>query len=70
MATLEERYENDILTDNRGRERCEQCADCLMWDTGESWAAPNKTTCVMYEIKPLEVIDGTAECPYKVTANG
>lgn len=68
--TLEERYADDILTDNTGIENCKQCKACLFRDDGTPYSNDyRKSCCEMFPypgMKPLGVINNKENCEYHV----
>lgn len=73
MPTMEERYKDDILSDNTQIDYCVQCKDCIFWcnnDADYYSNAYDKACCDMYpfpEFKPDFVLNNTGECEYKET---
>jgi hypothetical protein len=69
--TLEERYADDILTDNTQFENCKQCKACLFRDDGTIYSNDyRKCSCEMFpypSMKPLGVINNKENCEYRVT---
>lgn len=72
MKTFEERYENEILTDNTAIEKCKQCKDCIFQSDGTAYSNDyQKGSCAMYKyptVKPLDVIRNTGQCEYHETS--
>lgn len=64
--TLEERYEDEVLTDNTDLKKCEQCKDCMYRDDGTVYSNDyRKACCQIYShplFKPIGVINGNEEC--------
>ena len=66
--SLEERYGDEILTDNTALEKCKQCKDCL-FQIGLTDFSNNyqKCSCAVYEhpdMKPLGVMENKEKCEY------
>ncbi|MFI3166480.1 MAG: hypothetical protein R3Y32_00005 [Bacillota bacterium] len=68
MKTFDERYGDEILTDNSKIKTCEQCKDCRFQDDGTAWTNDyKKAYCSLYQYpqhKPMEVIHCTEECEF------
>ena len=66
--SFEERYENEILSDNSQKEDCKQCKNCVFQSDGTVWSNDyRKCSCMVYQhpnTKPLDVIDNKAECQF------
>lgn len=73
--TLSERYADEILTDNTQIEYCNQCIDCINWQTykirgnnGELFDNQyDRANCSKYpapQVKPDWVINNYGECDY------
>jgi len=65
--SLEERYGDEILTDNTVLEKCTQCKDCLFWNDGTEYSNYRKSSCAIYtypDMKPLEVMENRERCEY------
>lgn len=62
MKTLEERYGNEIWSDNS--DQCEQCKDCVFRDRDNY----KKGICQMYpdwpNLKPNEVMQNKEKCAF------
>ena len=69
--TLQERWDEETLTDNSQFELCQQCKDCIFRDDGTVWSNHYaKSSCQKYpypKMKPVEVIDNESNCPYRQT---
>lgn len=69
--TLQERWDEDILTDNTQFENCKQCKGCKFQDDGSIYTNHyTKASCQKYpypKMKPIEVIDNEGNCPYRET---
>ncbi|MBQ6713247.1 MAG: hypothetical protein IJN28_05635 [Selenomonadales bacterium] len=67
--TLQERWDEEILTDNTQFEYCKQCKDCTFQSDGSVWSNHyTKASCQKYrhpKFKPIEVIDNKGNCPYR-----
>lgn len=66
--TLQERWDEEVLTDNTQFENCKQCKACINRYDGTVWSNHyTKSSCKKYpypKMKPIEVINNTANCPY------
>lgn len=66
--TLQERWDEEVLTDNSAIENCKQCKDCIFRDNKDVWSNHyTKSCCVMFphpSFKPLKVIQNTGICEY------
>ena len=65
--SLEERYADEILTDNTALEKCKQCKACLFWNDGTEYSNYRKSSCAIYEhpdMKPIGVMDNVEKCEY------
>lgn len=68
--TLEERYANDILTDNAALNPYSQCKDCFFRDktkVGGTECGWKKGVCKIFEypnFKPDDVMRNRAECDF------
>lgn len=66
--TLQERWDEETLTDNTQFENCKQCKTCIFQDDGSVWSNHyTKVSCQKYpypKIKPLTVIDNELNCPF------
>lgn len=66
--TLEERYADEVLTDNTQFDKCRQCKDCIFRDDGTVYSSHyQKGCCRIYpypQFKPLEIVMNKAECEY------
>lgn len=66
--TLEERYADEVLSDNTQFEKYRQCKDCIFRDDGTVYSNHyTKSSCRMYpypKFKPLAVMDGSEQCDY------
>ena len=69
--TLQERWDEDILTDNTQFENCKQCKDCIFTSDGTVWSNRyDKSSCQKYpypDMKPVGIIDNKEKCPYRET---
>ncbi len=69
--TLQERWDEEVLSDNTQIEHCQQCKDCKYQDDGTPWSNHyTKSCCQMYQypkFKPLEVINNEDNCNYRLT---
>lgn len=69
--SLQERWDEEVLTDNTQFENCEQCKECIFSDDGTIWSNHyTKSSCQKYpypNMKPVEVIDNEDVCPYRET---
>ena len=68
--TFEERYEDELLTDNTKVNYCEQCKDCINWGkSGTPWDNQyDKSCCEAYpypKFKPNGVINNQTPCAYR-----
>lgn len=65
--TLQERWDEETLSDNSQIENCKQCKKCIFQDGGTVWSNHyTKSSCQKYpypSMKPIEVIDNEGECP-------
>lgn len=70
MKSLEERYADEILTDNSKIPKYEQCKNCIFRGleiNGEWISDGNRAICRMYsppKIKPMGIYHGTEVCEY------
>ena len=69
MKTFEERYKDEVLTDNTQIETCSQCLSCKNWGNGDDPYSNkhDKSCCDKYpfpQIKPSWVINNYGECDY------
>ena len=66
--TFEERYGDEVLTDNSKIERNKQCKDCMLQSDGTANTNDyQKCECVIYqypEMKPDYVFNNTGKCEY------
>ena len=66
--TLQERWDEEVLSDNTHVENCKQCKECALRDDGTVWSNHyTKSSCQRYpypRMKPLEVINNKADCPF------
>jgi hypothetical protein len=66
--TLQERWDEEVLSDNTQIENCKQCKSCEYQDGGTPFSNHyTKSSCQMYaypKMKPIEVIDNEGDCPY------
>ena len=69
--TLEERFGDEVLTDNTKIPKYEQCKDCMFRYSksykGETIDDHRKDWCEIFErpdVKPIEFYDGSAECEF------
>lgn len=69
--TLQERWDEEVLSDNTQVEKCEQCKLCIYQDDGTPWSNHyTKSSCQQYpypKMKPIEVINNEGDCPYRST---
>lgn len=70
--TLQERWNEEVLSDNSQIENCKQCKSCAYQNDGTVWSNHyTKSSCQKFpypDMKPIEVIDNEADCPeYKET---
>jgi hypothetical protein len=69
--TLQERWDEETLSDNTHIENCMQCKLCVFRDDGTLWSNHyTKSCCQKYpypKMKPLKVIDNNGTCPYRVS---
>lgn len=68
--TLEERYGDEILTDNTKLSKYEQCKDCIYQDDGTVYSNRyDKGCCQKFphpKSKPIDVMMNRKECKYKL----
>lgn len=68
--TLEERYGDEILTDNTQIPKYEQCKDCIFRKSkinGKVYDDYRKTCCMIFnypKMKPMQFYDGSARCEF------
>jgi hypothetical protein len=66
--TLQQRWDEETLSDNSQIENCQQCKNCNFKDDGTVWSNHyTKSCCQMYQypkFKPLGVINNTEKCPF------
>lgn len=66
--TLQERWDEEVLTDNTQFENCQQCKLCIFQDGGTVWSNHyTKSSCMKYaypKMKPTEVINNKSSCPH------
>ena len=68
--SLEERYGNEVLTDNTKIPKYEQCKDCYFrkMQIGNSMIDDyRRSSCMMFpypKMKPVQFYDGSEECEY------
>ena len=66
--SLQERWNEEQLTDNSHFENCKQCKSCVNQDNGDVWSNHyTKSSCKKFpypNMKPIEVIDNKGKCPY------
>ena len=66
--TFEERYGDEILSDNSKVKNCKQCKNCAFRDDGTVWSNHySKSNCQIYQYpscKPMRVINNTGVCEY------
>lgn len=71
QKSFEERYGDEVLSDNSGVENCKQCKACLFRDDGTPFSNDyRKSCCEMFPypgFKPIGVINNTEMCEYRVT---
>ncbi|WP_407399589.1 hypothetical protein [Treponema sp.] len=69
MKTLQEKWEDDGLSDNSSVIKCKQCKGCAFQNDGTVWSNSfEKACCAMYPYpgsKPIAVMRNEDECPYK-----
>lgn len=69
--TLQERWDEEVLSDNTQIVNCQQCEDCIFQDDGTVWSNHyTKSSCQKYpypKMKPIGVIDNEENCPYRET---
>lgn len=69
MERLEDIYENDHLSDNRGENYYQQCRKCKLNNDGTVYSnSYDKACCVMFpypDTKPIFVMDNQTRCPYR-----
>lgn len=67
--TLQERWDEETLTDNTQFDTCKQCKLCIFQNDGTIWSNNyNKCSCQKYpypKFKPVEIIDNKEKCPYR-----
>ena len=67
--TLQERWDEETLTDNTQFELCKQCKDCVFRDDGTVWSNMyTKSSCQKYpypKMKPAKVINNDGDCSYR-----
>ena len=71
MKSFEERYGDEILSDNTHADYCRQCKDCAMWGIGDDPFSNryDKGNCSMFpnpDHKPVYVINNQGQCPFRV----
>lgn len=66
--TLQERWDEEVLTDNTQFENCKQCKLCEYQDGGTVYSNYyTKSSCQQYpypKMKPIKVINNEGKCPY------
>lgn len=66
--TLQERWDEETLTDNSQFENCQQCKSCEHQDGGTPFSNHyTKSSCQIYaypKMKPIGVINNKDGCPY------
>ena len=66
--TLQQRWNEETLSDNTQIENCKQCKSCKHQDDGTVWSNHyTKSSCKKFpypKMKPIEVMDNTSNCPY------
>ena len=66
--TFEERYKDEVLSDNSKVENCKQCKDCIFQNDGTAFTNNyQKSSCMIYQypnFKPLYVIKNKSLCEY------
>lgn len=69
--TLDERYSNEILTDNTRLSKYEQCRDCIFRDDGTPFSNRyDKGCCQKFPypgFKPMGIMKNTLKCRFKRT---
>lgn len=67
--TLQERWDEETLSDNTHRKICEQCKDCTFRDDGTVWSNDFKKACCQKypypKVKPNDVINNKGDCIYR-----
>lgn len=67
--SLQERWDEEFLTDNSQFENCQQCKDCKFQSDGTIWSNYyTKASCQKYpypKFKPIEIIDNKIDCCYR-----
>lgn len=67
--SLQERWNEETLTDNTQFNLCKQCKDCLHQSDGTIWTNRyDKSSCQQFpypDIKPLAVIENEVNCSYR-----
>jgi hypothetical protein len=71
--TLQERWNEEVLTDNTQFEYCKQCKLCELRDDGTVWSNHySKCSCQRYphpRMKPIDVINNKVACPFRTINN-
>ena len=61
------------FTDQTKLNLCKQCKECIFWDMGKSWCAPDKGICRIYcedngyMTKPDDIMNDKTPCPHRQT---
>ena len=67
--SLQERWDEETLTDNSQFENCRQCKNCIFQSDGTVWSNHySKSCCQKYSyprFKPVEIIDNKKDCFYR-----
>ncbi len=71
--SFEERYADEILTDNTALDECRQCKDCAFRDDGTVWSNHyQKACCEIYQhpgFKPIGVMLNKEICDFHLNLN-
>lgn len=66
--TLENRYGDEVLTNNTALSKCKQCKDCIFRDDGTVYSNDfRKGNCAMFpypQSKPINVIKNIEPCEF------
>ena len=67
--SLQERWDEEVLSDNTQFEKCSQCKECVFQSDGTVWSNSfNKSCCQKYpypKVKPIGVINNSGKCPHR-----
>ena len=67
-SSMEERYSNEVLTNNAAISKCEQCKDCIFRDDGTVYSNDyRKGSCCIFPypaFKPIGVMHNTEPCEF------